>query len=327
MARVSMALPSGAVVVPVDQADKTHYFLVDTGVLKSFSSELDALHDQRLLPDGAPAFPLAEPLFDITQLSEVLGCPLSGFLGMDYLEQFGTVGFDQAGRELLLDEPSPDGEVLLFGGRQQSGLLLVEVEVDGVRAVCLVDTGSWQCLMPAPPTAATPASLGWRLPTPGGAMVFDFYPGVSYLAGELQVRCAAGVLRDRRLGPFDGVLGRSFLGQHTVCFDLARSRMVLAPAADAPTSPGPLQLDPDLHWAGLQVVLRSGRLTVDAILPGSANSSRVTVGDELEIPDLDMANPELMNHVHHHLSSHRPATAEVLLNGKKVALDLTPLFV
>ena len=271
--RLQLSRPLNAPVVTLSVDDVDYHFLIDTGCPTSFADHL------RVLPAGSlfmdTAVKLAPSPFSLSPLSERLGVPIEGFIGLRELAHLGGFSLDWDAGSLELGIPShperPHGAdtqlelVSLMGAP-----IGINGELDGQPLTWFIDTGSRFVTLPhAHALTLHPERPRYRLSviSPYGSLEMKVSPAhtftTSIRAGALSVKTDASALVSSEVCVAEGmpagappVLGTEWLSLFNICFNFNARALTLTPRTRAQDSrPAWEALRADLYAPPLEISL------------------------------------------------------------------------
>ncbi|MEC7986042.1 MAG: hypothetical protein VX278_12840 [Myxococcota bacterium] len=290
--------PLNALVIPIVYEDETHYFFSDTGMPQSFSDRMPHIPlDQS--PIDRP-FPLHEPLFSLTELSNLLGVELSGFLGIDFFSSVSQWGIDYQNRRLHFNDRDFNAGFESLKGFHLHGGPIVKASFGGrTEGYTYVDTGSYLCYFYKEPLVEA-SFIYPELPSPSpwGSITFSLHAPCTISVGET-------IFSDITIGhaalpsQLQGVIGNNLLSQYDVLFDWESMMMYLRPHRQPQRvweHPKPGRKAPLIHFISppsaspryLEVLRRASH---------SQSNTQWIPGTRFSLPNIDWEHPEAINQI------------------------------
>jgi hypothetical protein len=273
--KVQLFRPRNAPLVQLETNEGVRFFLVDTGCPISF-----ALHASEVSAgawfEGDP-LPLRRPPFDLSPLSERLGVPIEGFIGLQSLAAQGAAYFDFDQGALYLgaearvkaSEHLGDQPVTCSLERVMSTPLGVRLTLDPHAAqpqevVCFLDTGSTFIVTPGfePPARTAHSSLyPLGLVTPMGFMQVSVSAGHSVEVGGLLTEGLNVATGAPPMMP--PVLGMEWLCSHHALFDFEAQQLLITLRAQPSPLPVWTRISEDLWGLPCELTFDPNELSAD----------------------------------------------------------------
>lgn len=228
--KLPLTRPLNAPIITLCIENTEYYFLIDTGCPLSFACRL------RVLPEGTwladQRVPLSPAPFSLEPLSERLGIPIEGFIGLRELMRHGRFSFDFDRGYLHLGHSAE-----IKGGSFQIELLEVMGAPIGIKAqldeheerTFFIDTGSRFVTLPTQLLSLDPSRpiypLG--LVSPQGFLNVNVSPNHLLKCGSMSVQevCVAEGVPEHT----PPLLGMEWLSAFHAHFDLIRCELSLYP--------------------------------------------------------------------------------------------------
>ena len=313
--------PYNAMIVGIPFSNRELLFFCDTGMPYSFSSSLEEL-PARFSPINRP-FPLKNPLFDLGQISHLLGIEIDGFLGIDFFSAARSWGIDYESQLMYFNQPERFSNAV---GTICSEIPLINGPV--VQAQCVhdglffLDTGSYLCYVHRPIAQSTYIYPKLLTASPKGTISFSLHTPCSVHLGDSSLNDITVGSRKHQ-SQFIGTIGNNVLSRYHLLFDW-HNMVFLRKLRHNHSLPIWGQPTHHHYGIGFQVEIRRKHLYLRHRITHQHCNKQWPLGTFFRIPHIDFTHPEDVNRVLEQLHSTEPM--KVLHDGKPVYLDKEPLF-
>ena len=311
-----------SIILEVTRNENNYYLFLDSGFPISFSNDFDLLNSDDLGINTDFELNLNNPPINLTNLSEIFGIHLSGILGNNFFKKFNNLLIDINGKKLEfnLDRFKYDFETDLLNNNPF--IIKLSVRDEDNDKLCLVDTGSFQCMNFSNDFSNSfLSSNGWVFPSAMGPMNINYYSNIDiFINNQNRGKYIFGIPTNLNSMPFSYVLGLNFLADYICLVDLENNKLKFKKSDKLNI----LNTKP-LYSLKFQIIIKNKRIFVSNKLEGC--NLGLKVGDEIIIPGIDMNNPEVINEIYNKIIFiNSDKEIDLIHNGNLVKFKPSRLF-